>query len=38
MMAFGCYLEEDYDAWDINGDDGDLEFKCLVNDNVKIYV
>ena len=38
MMAFGCYWEEDYDAWDINGDDGDLEFKCLVNDNVKIYI
>lgn len=38
MMAFGCYREEDYDAWDINGDDGDLEFECLVNDNVKIYI
>lgn len=38
MMEFGCYREEDYDAWDINGDDGDLEFECLVNDNVKIYI
>ena len=38
MMAFDYVWEEDYDAWDINGDDGDLEFKCLVNDNVKIYI